>query len=237
MKYVLKIIIIIACLPAFFQPVVSQAQPQPRLRLVTTATNVVVKQEITIEVRVEGATAVYGSELHLTFDPNLLEVVELQHGDFLSPDPENQAFVLQNEADNEAGTIDYALSLLNPAPPVEGEGVLLRVIFQAKGAGQTTIEFTSGLFGNQAGEEIVASVEGLSLTIGEAGGDTPDAQETGNEPQPIERDTSGTGGDNSSTLLGLSLVLGGVVLVIGGVVAVALLTGIWFLVARSRGNK
>jgi hypothetical protein len=217
--------IILALLLVFYQLAVSQAQTQPRLNLVMTSSNLTVNKKFTVVVRVEEVSSVYGSELHLLFDPTMLTVVELQHGDFFSADPEQRAFVLQNEADNENGTIDYALSLLNPAPPVAGAGVLLRVVFQTKAEGQTTIDFKRGLFGTAAGEQIVATGESLKVTIGAAEGNSS-PPEISPEPQPPERDTAEAEEDNGLTW--------GRWWLISGLVTVALLVGLWFFVIRSQ---
>jgi hypothetical protein len=67
---------------------------------------------IAVAIHIENATRLYGAEVHLAFDPARLEVqdadpdtegVQIQAGDFPSPD-----FVVQNQADNVKGTIDYA---------------------------------------------------------------------------------------------------------------------------------
>lgn len=143
----------------------TQAAGQPRLRLNADRLDVVAGQEIAVQLWVEEATPVYGAEAHLAFDPTLLTVLALNHGDFFTANPAKEAFVLQNKADNKAGTIDYALALLNPAPSVEGDGLLLTIIFQAKAAGQATIRLEEGLFGTETGEEVVPMLESLELHI------------------------------------------------------------------------
>lgn len=216
-------------------PALAQAASEPRLRLAVTEPTLNLNQQTTVEVWVEDATAVYGTELQLRFDPEKLEVVTMTHGDFLSADPDNQAFVLQNEADNEGGTISYALSLLNPAPPVDGNGLLLQITVQAKAEGQTEIQFEQGSFGTQTGEEITPLLENAVLTIGVGGGlqPAPQVEQPAAEPRPIKREAE----TDSSTLLGLSLVLGGVLIAVIGLVVVVVLLGVWFWLSRSKRNK
>lgn len=74
-------------------------------------------------------------ELHLSFDPALLEVQALHNGGFLEAD-----FVVQNTFDNTAGTIDYAVAQLK-GPPVSGEGALLEIVFRPRGSGQAALQF------------------------------------------------------------------------------------------------
>lgn len=114
----------------------------------------------TVSAFIEKSPQIYGADMRLTFDPGVLKVVDsdttqdgvqVGHGKFLDA---TQGFVLRNQADNENGVIDYVLALLNPAPPVEGDGLLAQVTFQANGEGETTVRFEKGQFGTQKGEVI-----------------------------------------------------------------------------------
>jgi hypothetical protein len=141
------------------------------LRLSASDTNVEVGEEVTVDVIVEGAPTIYGADVRLTFDPELLEAVDadeetdgiqLEPGGFIDAE---KSFVLQHGADNEAGIVDYALALLNPAPAVEGDGTLVRITFLAKAEGQTTITIEDGLFGTQTGETIAPALDSIDITI------------------------------------------------------------------------
>jgi len=74
-------------------------------------------------------------EVHLSFDANVLEVIELNDGGFIKPD-----FVIQNTFDNAAGTIDYAVAQID-RPPANGSGTLFEIVFRAKARGQSPIRF------------------------------------------------------------------------------------------------
>lgn len=91
---------------------------------------------LTVEVLAENVTDLYGLELHLKYDPAVLEIqdskadqegVQIEPGTLL---PVNQGFVVANQADQGQGTILYALTLLNPAPPVQGSGPVARITFK-----------------------------------------------------------------------------------------------------------
>lgn len=227
-------------------PVAALAQNDMRIYIpAEQLSNIQVGQPTTVEVLVENASAVYGAEFHIQFDAVALEIVEMSHGDFLSADPDNEAFVLQNEFDNSTGTIDYAVSLLNPAPPVEGNGVLLHITFNPKVAGPVTLQFVDGLFGTQQGEEVLPVMEDVTLTIAPDNGQSPTqvqlpAEQT-SQGQPASRRESfrgdAAGSDNSATILGLSIVFGAIVIGMIGLFIVATLIGVWFWVSRSRQNK
>jgi hypothetical protein len=90
---------------------------------------------VTVDVVAANVTNMYGAEFHLKFDPQQVTVqdanpdqqgIQIQPGTLLSPD---QGFVVANEVDEAAGTVGFALTLLNPAPPVTGSGPLARVTF------------------------------------------------------------------------------------------------------------
>ena len=113
-----------------------------------------------VAIRIENVTRLYGIEVHLTFDPNYLEIqdadpekpgVQLQTGTFPAPD-----FVVQNQADNVLGTIDYAVSQLAPREPVDGGGVLTTITVKAKGEGTSRLAFTGAKLADPDGQQIPA---------------------------------------------------------------------------------
>ncbi len=155
---------------------VAYAAEGGHLRLSASDTNLAVGQEIAVNVLVEGAPTIYGADVHLVFDPALLEVVDadtsvpeiqLTPGDFIDA---NKSFVLQHEVNNEKGTANYALTLLNPAPSVQGNGRLVQITFRAKAEGQATISIAKGLFGTQAGETITPALDGIEIKVTADGG-------------------------------------------------------------------
>jgi len=113
-----------------------------------------------VAIRIENVTRLYGVEVHLTFDPNYLEIqdadpdksgVQLQTGSFPAPD-----FVVQNQADNVQGTIDYAVSQLAPREPVDGGGVLATITVKTKGEGTSRLAFTGAKLASPDGQQIPA---------------------------------------------------------------------------------
>ena len=111
----------------------------------------------TLEIRLENVVRLAGAEVHLTFDPALLEVVDadpstggtqIAHGDFLSPD-----FVVQNVADPASGTVDYAIAcMLDKA--ASGGGVLARITFRTVAEGETLITISGALLADAEGRPI-----------------------------------------------------------------------------------
>ncbi len=90
---------------------------------------------LTVDVIAENVTELYGAEFRLKFDPALLAAqdanpnqdgLQIEAGTLL---PADKGFVVANQVNNAEGTITFALTLLNPAPPVSGSGPLARIAF------------------------------------------------------------------------------------------------------------
>jgi len=134
--------------------------PDTGARMVLTAEKTVldVGDTVTVTVYLTDVRNLYAAELNVQFDPAVLQVVDADPirscnpprptcvqigvGNFpVSPDDlaAGTGFVAKNEADNQTGRIVYAVGRLNPAPAVDGEGVLARITFQAIGSGRSNL--------------------------------------------------------------------------------------------------
>jgi hypothetical protein len=105
----------------------------PRIWLTSPVEQATAGQEFTVTVNVGGANQVYGGSFQLLYDTQLFEVVvtdtkAVTPGSFFGDAP---SFPLKNGADAMGGTVDYALTLTQPAQPVSGDGVLGTVTFRA----------------------------------------------------------------------------------------------------------
>jgi hypothetical protein len=105
------------------------------------------EQLLVVDVLVEDVVDLYGAEVQLRYDPTQLRVqdanprlegVQVAPGTLLSA---NERFVVNNNVDTETGLISFAATLLNPAPPVSGDGILATVAFEIVGGEPNTIEF------------------------------------------------------------------------------------------------
>lgn len=131
-------------------------------------------ETVSVEVRVNNVTDLYGVDVVLAFEANVLEVVDadptkpgvqVQDGSFLSPD-----FVVSREADNTNGLIQYALTQVSPSPPVSGSGVLFAILFKARSAAEaSTLSFTQTDLVDLDGELLpVQPIAGSANTSGPA---------------------------------------------------------------------
>jgi len=124
------------------------------------------------DILVQDVTNLYGAEVHLSFNPAVVEVVDsspgrlgvqIQPGNLLS---DFTYLIVQNRADNAAGTIDYGQYQYAPAPPVDGSGVLARITWRARANGLSTIQFASTLLVKPDGQPIQATVSGGVIFVG-----------------------------------------------------------------------
>lgn len=145
--------IMVLCLPQ-----ASAANSQTSLRPDPLSIGLKSGEQGTISMRVDNAEGMYGIEFHLQFDPNVVEVVDadaskpgvqIMPGDWLK-----NTFVAVNKADNTVGKIDYAVTLLNPAPPVSGSGAIATITFRAKSNGTSPLKVEKEIIASRDGKEI-----------------------------------------------------------------------------------
>ena len=135
-------------------------------------------QIATLSVVLADAQNVYGIDVSATFDPQLVEVVDADPakegvqatpGAFPKPD-----FVARNVADNQAGTLRYAVTQVNPTEPVSGSGVIFTVQFRAKApSGQSAFTIASVDLTDLDGIALGVQPESGMIRIMPAGQATP----------------------------------------------------------------
>jgi hypothetical protein len=115
-------------------------------------------EQATVVVRVENVASLYGLEFHLQFDPKFIEIidanpdkadVQIGEGDFLKG-----GFVAVNRADNKTGAIDFAVTLLNPAGPVDGSGVIASITIKALAEGTSPLKIVQAILATRDATEI-----------------------------------------------------------------------------------
>jgi len=156
--------ILLVSLPAsrgFTQSTVILIQP--------SSSDVDVEDTVTVDIRIEDVTDLYGVDVQLSFDPALLEVqdadpgtddIQIQKGTFPAPD-----FVVKNEADSSAGTIWYAVSQMSPTEPISGSGVAASITFKGLAGGTSSVAFTYQKIVEIDGEQIPATTQDGQITV------------------------------------------------------------------------
>jgi hypothetical protein len=113
----------------------SVASTDPTVKIEPSASAVQVNETVRVPIKVENVANLTAFETHLSFDANVLEVVEVIDGNFVTAD-----FTVQNTFDNASGTVDYAIAQIN-REPAAGSGILFEVVFRAKAKGDSSIHF------------------------------------------------------------------------------------------------
>ncbi len=147
---------------------------------------ILVGETTDVAVVISDASDLYSASIDLTFDATVLEVVDADPsrpgvqvfpGTFPGPS-EGPGDIVTNVADNGAGTVDYDFTLLDPAPPVSGSGVLATIRFQGKALGTSDLTLVSATLWDPANEPIAASSSGGYVEVAGAATDTPTATPT-----------------------------------------------------------
>lgn len=120
----------------------------PMLSISADAEQATTGQTVNLTVSVSGAMNVYGTSFKIAYDASAFEVVAadgkaVTPGAFFASEP---GFALRNIADASQGIIEYALTLMQPAKPVTGDGVLGTVTLRALKDTPVAISVTQASF-------------------------------------------------------------------------------------------
>ena len=136
--------------PAPTQPAATSPSPQLVPRSATTASFAFDPPQLTqkpgstftVNVLLNGAQNVYSVPLQLTYDPSLLQVVNVSNGTLLSQD--GQIVTVTHREDDSTGTMQVTASRPPGAAGVNGQGAVVTVTFMAKAAGQSSLTIARG---------------------------------------------------------------------------------------------
>jgi general secretion pathway protein D len=95
-----------------------------------------------INVLLNGAQNVYSVPLQVSYDPKVLQVVNVSNGGMLSQD--GQAVALVHRDDDTSGTLMVTATRPPGAGGVSGQGAVVTLTFMAKGSGQSTLAISRG---------------------------------------------------------------------------------------------
>jgi hypothetical protein len=156
------------------------AEGSPTIRLVPSSTTAGVGDMVNVDIVVDDVSDLYAIEVHLTFDVARLQVLDDNTTDpgiqilpgslFPKSDP---SYVVQNSADNTAGTVDFAVTLLSPEPPLDLGGTLATIRFAARLEGSAAIGWTSSQMADSKGQAIAHTTAGTQIEIASPGTTPP----------------------------------------------------------------
>jgi hypothetical protein len=126
--------------------------------------------------------------------------IQVIPGNFLDLDA---SFVVADQADNEKGEMIYALTLLAPAEPVSGDGVVVAFDVRALNTGTSQMSL-SAILSNRNGESLPVTVEGGVVVVGS---DTPQPTLTSQSPpSPTPVTSAGTPTPEGISVTGTAVV-------------------------------
>src|SRR5580658_1162408 len=95
-----------------------------------------------VNVLLTGAQNAFSVPLQISYDPKMLQVVNVSNGGFLSHD--GQAVALVHRDDDTSGTLQITATRPPGATGISGQGTVVTLTFMAKSAGQSTLAISKG---------------------------------------------------------------------------------------------
>ena len=117
----------------------------------------------TANILLSGGQNVYSVPVQVNYDPNVLQMVNVSNGGFLSQD--GQAVALVHRDDPSTGTVQITATRPPGSGGVSGQGAVVTLTFVAKGSGQTTLTITKGGARDPAMQAIPVNGAQANVTI------------------------------------------------------------------------
>jgi hypothetical protein len=140
-----------------------------------------------VSLLVENVQGLYGIEFHLTFDPDILAVIDADpQEDGVQIMPEvwwKDGFVAVNKVDNGSGRIDFAATLLRPALAISGKRRIASITFAARKTGTSKIQVGSAILSTRNAEAIRFLKQDGTIGVNQAG-KAPETQTSAARPAP-----------------------------------------------------
>jgi general secretion pathway protein D len=116
-----------------------------------------------VNLLITGAQNVYSVPVQVDYDPNVLQLVNVSNGGFLSQD--GQAVALVHREDEAKGEVTITASRPPNSGGVSGQGAVVTMTFQAKGGGQTPLTVTRGGARDPGMQPITVNGTKASVTV------------------------------------------------------------------------
>jgi len=116
-----------------------------------------------VNLLISGAQNVYSVPVQLNYNPNLLQLVNVSNGGFLSQD--GQVVTLVHREDEALGQATITASRPSGAGGVSGQGAVVTVTFVAKASGQTPLTITRGGARDPGLQSITVNGAQASVTV------------------------------------------------------------------------
>ena len=116
-----------------------------------------------VNVMLTGAQNAYSVPLQISYDPKMLQVVNVSNGGFLSHD--GQAVALVHRDDDSSGTLQITATRPPGSGGVSGEGAVVTLTLVAKAAGQSTLTIARGGVRDPGMQAAPAAGAAVTVTI------------------------------------------------------------------------
>lgn len=131
------VLLVILLLLSLSGKTAAEARPLANTKVELEPSDGVLLDSRTVTVRARYVIEMIGYQFRLTFDPNLLEVVDLRPGSIF----EGKQYMVFPTIDNEHGVVTYVVTLFQQGVSVSGSGSLAQIVFRAKGLGRSELVF------------------------------------------------------------------------------------------------
>jgi general secretion pathway protein D len=116
-----------------------------------------------VNVVLSGAQNAYSVPLQISYDPKMLQVVNVSNGGFLSQD--GQAVALVHRDDDTTGTLQITATRPPGASGISGQGTVLTLTLMAKAPGQSTLTIARGGVRDPGMQSAPAAGATMNVTI------------------------------------------------------------------------
>ncbi len=159
-----SLVLLVVLLALVAVPVSAQGPTVARLATVgVDDVTVTVGETFTVPVWVHGVSDLYGADVRLFYDNAILQGVSVERGTLLSPDfVVRQGFYTHPSV--KGFYARYAMTQINPTPPVSGSGVFFLVTFRALRTGTVNLTLRQEL-STRNGVMIPATVHNATVTV------------------------------------------------------------------------
>ena len=138
----------------------------PSVGYAFSETPIHVGDTFTLDIRAENVFDLAGWQFDVSFDPTILEAIDVSEGDFLKSDG-GATFFQSGRIDNAAGKITGLSAARLTDGGVSGSDSLLQVRFKAKSEGESELALGNFLFGSNTEESIPAGPLEIRITVEE----------------------------------------------------------------------
>jgi hypothetical protein len=168
--------ILVLSLVLVLLPAGAWADGDTTIRFVPSSTSAQVGDTVNVDIVIDDVSDLFAIEVHIAFDAGHLQVLDdnpaetgtqiLPGSLFPKSDP---SYVVVNQVDNTAGTVDFAITLLAPEAPLDGNGTLATIRFAAHMAGTAQLSWVFTQMADNNGETIPHTAADVQIAIAEPG--------------------------------------------------------------------